>query len=547
MNRTSSVYIIVPASVAAELKAQLDASAAAMKAEFDGLRASLFGLADVVAHNGPGENFIIPLPHANAENHAQRVRENGIVAANVVQLHPPARRPRTGGSIAAAPATAPNPMQLPPFSDETLAVQFAQIHAMQLRYCAAWGQWFVWTGCLWERDDTLQAMDLVRKFCREIAADPGSGKNAKSIASAKTVSAVDRLARADRALAATIGQWDLDPMLLNTPAGVVDLRSGAVGLHDPKLHMTKITAAAPEGGCPTWLAFLDRITAGDRDLQAYLQRVLGYTLTGDTSEQALFFGYGTGANGKSVLLDTVAGILGDYHRSAPIETFAESIGERHPTELARLQGARLVTAVETEEGRRWAEARIKSLTGGDTITARFMRQDFFEYQPQFKLLIAGNHKPGLRTVDEAIRRRFNLIPFAVTIPEGERDPMLKEKLTAEWGGILSWMIEGCLDWQRVRLSPSETVRKATDTYLESEDAIGAWLEECCEIKAGAWDLSQRLFASWKGHAERAGEKAGTQKSFSQTLEARGFHPKRTSHARGFEGLRLRDIEGGYYA
>jgi putative DNA primase/helicase len=158
-----------------------------------------------------------------------------------------------------------------------------------------------------------------------------------------------------------------------------------------------------------------------------------------------------------VLLSTVAGVLGDYHKTAPIETFTASNADRHPTDLASLRGARLVRATETEEGRRWAESRIKQLTGGDTVAARFMRQDFFEYRPQFKLIIAGNHKPSLRSVDEAIRRRFHLIPFAVTIPPEERDSDLADKLKAEWPGILAWMIEGCVEWQAECLRPPAAV------------------------------------------------------------------------------------------
>jgi putative DNA primase/helicase len=234
---------------------------------------------------------------------------------------------------------------------------------------------------------------------------------------------------------------------LNTPDGVIDLRTGDVRPHDPLDYMTKIAAVAPRGGCPLFLKFLDRITHGDAELIAYLRRVFGYALTGDVSEHALFFGHGTGANGKSVLLSTMAGMMGDYHKTAPIETFTATDSDRHPTDLAMLRGARLVTATETEEGRRWAESRIKTLTGGDPVAARFMRQDFFEYWPQFKLVIAGNHKPGLRSVDEAIRRRFHLIPFAVTIPPEERDAELAEKLKAERPGILQWLVEGCLEWQ----------------------------------------------------------------------------------------------------
>jgi putative DNA primase/helicase len=167
-----------------------------------------------------------------------------------------------------------------------------------------------------------------------------------------------------------------------------------------------------------WVAFLDRIAGGNVELVDFLQRVAGYSLTGVTREHALFFLYGTGANGKTTFLNAITGALGDYCKNAPIETFTATQSERHPTDLASLRGARLVTAVETEEGRRWAESKIKALTGGDKISARFKRQDFFEYTPQFKLLIAGNHKPGLRWVDEAIRRRLHLIPFTITIPPG---------------------------------------------------------------------------------------------------------------------------------
>ncbi len=185
-------------------------------------------------------------------------------------------------------------------------------------------------------------------------------------------------------------------------------------------YMTKLTAVAPGGRRPRWNEFLRRVTNGDDELQSYLKRVVGYALTGDTSEHVLFFLYGTDANGKTVFLNAASGLLGGYHRTAPIETFVTTSADRHPTEIAGLRGARMVTAVETEEGRRWAEGRIKTLTGGDRVAARFMRQDFFEFTPQFKLLIAGNHRPSLRSVDEAIRRRFHLIPFQVTIPPEER-------------------------------------------------------------------------------------------------------------------------------
>jgi hypothetical protein len=197
----------------------------------------------------------------------------------------------------------------------------------------------------------------------------------------------------------------------------VDLTTGNVRDHDPASLLTKITAVAPEGDCPLWGDFLKRVTDDDTELQSFLQRMMGYCLTGSIDEHALFFLYGTGGNGKGVFLNAMTAIFGDYAKVAPADMFTVTQNERHPTDMAMLQGARLVTAQETEEGKFWAEAKIKALTGGDPITARFMRQDFFTYLPQFKLVIAGNHKPRLRNVDEAIRRRIDLVPFTVTIPQ----------------------------------------------------------------------------------------------------------------------------------
>jgi putative DNA primase/helicase len=379
----------------------------------------------------------------------------------------------------------------PAFSDEALALSFADEHAEKLRYIAAWSKWHVWDGKRWSADATRRAFDMARRVCRRAARECNQDSAAKSLASAKTVAAVERLATADRRLAATTDQWDADPWLLNTPGGVIDLQSGEILSHQPTDYMTKITAVPPKGPCPLWRKFLDRTFAGDAELIAFVQRVAGYALTGSTREHALFFGFGTGANGKSVLINTISGILGDYHRTAAIETFTASKVDRHPTDLAGLRGARLVTAIETEEGRRWDEAKIKALTGGDRIAARFMRQDFFEYVPAFKLVIAGNHKPSLRSVDESIRRRLNLLPFTVTIPPEERDRDLPEKLKAEWPGILRWMIQGCLEWQRIGLAPPKAVCDATAAYLEAEDAVGAWIEERCQCGPQAWASSRR--------------------------------------------------------
>ena len=427
------------------------------------------------------------------------------------------------------------------YSDESLALRFTAQHGDTLRYVAAWGRWYEWTGSVWREDNTLRVFDLARRLCRQASAECQTERVASAVASAKTVAAVERLAKADRLHAATVDQWDSDPWLLNTPGGTVDLRTGQMRPHRPTDHITKMTALTPGGECPLWRNFLHTVTADDEELQHYLQRMIGYCLTGSIREHAMFFAFGTGGNGKGVLINTVTGILADYAAVASMETFTASQSDRHPTDLAMLRGARLVTAQETEEGRRWAESRIKALTGGDPVTARFMRQDFFTFSPAFKLLIAGNHRPGLRGVDEAIRRRMNLLPFTVTIPSEDRDPELPEKLRAEWAGILQWAIEGALMWQKSGLQAPAAVSDATSDYLDAEDATGNWLAECCIVHRTLHSAASDLFRSWRTWADSAGEFVGSQKAFSQRLVGRGFRPQRLGREckSGFVGLGLK--------
>jgi putative DNA primase/helicase len=289
----------------------------------------------------------------------------------------------------------------------------------------------------------------------------------------------------------------------------VDLRTGVDHPYRREDYITKIAACSSGGECPLWYAFLKRITDEDLKLQHYLQRMAGYCLTGSVREHVFFFLYGTGANGKGVFLNTLAGIWNDYAVVAPMEMFIETPYDRHPTELAHLRGARLVIAQETERGKRWAQSKIQALTGGDPITARYMRQDFFTFRPQFKLVIAGNHKPSLRSVNDAIRRRLHLVPFIVTIPLTERDPDLFEKLKPEWSGILQWAIDGCLEWQHIGLAPPPAVVAASDAYFAEEDVLGTWIEECCAVDTAYSQLSSALFENWKRWADAAGEWPGT--------------------------------------
>lgn len=426
-------------------------------------------------------------------------------------------------------------------TEDALALAFTRRYHRDWRYVAAWGRWLVWDGQRWRTEDTLAATDLIRSVCRQTALRADNPKVAAKLASSGTVSGVERLARADRRHAATTDEWDADPWLLNTPGGVVDLKTGRMRPHERADRMTKVTTATPGGDCPTWLQFLNEVTGGDQELQAYLQRMVGYALTGSTQEHALFFLYGTGANGKSVFVNTLATILGDYATNAPMDTFMETRTDRHPTDMAGLRGARFVAAIETEQGRRWAESKVKNLTGGDKISARFMRQDFFEFFPQFKLFVAGNHKPAIRNIDEAMKRRLHLIPFTITVPPERRDKHLQQKLLAERDGILAWAVQGCLDWQRHgRLDPPQRVVEATEEYFEAEDALGRWLDERCVREANAKSLTAELFNDWKQWAEAAGEFTGSQKRFADLLLTRGMDKWRNGMGlRGFQGIGLK--------
>ncbi len=405
-------------------------------------------------------------------------------------------------------------------SEDALAVAFTTRHGEGLRYVAEWGKWLSWDGTRWRFDRTLRVFDLARAVCREAAATLDNPRSRARIASAQTRGAVVQLAMADRVHARASEEWDADPWLLNTPGGTVDLRTGELRPHRRSDCITKSASVTPGGACSTWAAALLRWTGDDSDLASFLQRFVGYALTGVTSEHVFAFLYGVGANGKGSFLNTLSSIFGDYATVAPVDTFTVSTGERHPADLAMLRGARLVPAQETQDGRRWDEARVKALTGGDPITARFMRQDFFTFQPQFKLFVAGNHKPALRGVDEAMRRRLLLVPFDVCIPAAERDKDLGEKLRAEAPGILAWAVRGCLEWQQGGLRPPRRVLAATETYFEAQDAVGRWLADCCAFGPGESATKAALHASWRAWAEAAGEYVLSQRKLLEDLERR---------------------------
>jgi putative DNA primase/helicase len=419
-------------------------------------------------------------------------------------------------------------------SEDALARIFVDQFCNKLKYCHSRGKWFECDGGgIWRLDVRRRAFDFARRSIRDAGAGAKFGK-------AATASGVELFARADQQMSACADDWDADPFLLGTPGAPIDLKTGKKLPPDPAYMLTRATSVTPEAGEPKlWLEFLEQATAGDGELIRFLQQITGYALTADTREHALFFLHGPGGNGKGVFLNTVTRILGDYAVTAPMETFIATRNDRHPTELAALAGARLVTASETEEGRAWAESRIKSMTGGDPITARFMRQDNFTFLPRFKLVIIGNHEPVLRNVDDAMRRRFNIIPFRHKPREVDRT--LEQRLRSEHGRILQWMINGCLDWQANGLGRPASVAQQTEQYFEEQDLLGQFIADRCELEQSFHEATGRLFAAWEKYAHAAGEYPGKQKAFGAALRKRGFRGDRLpggERTRIYRGLRL---------
>lgn len=412
-------------------------------------------------------------------------------------------------------------------TEDSLAREWVANNSRDWRFDHGIQRWFHWDGSRWRADDTREALQSIRVHVGLAACASDGRKPQPGLAKAGVAKGTETFCQIDRRIAVQHDVWDNDPFLLGTPAGVIDLRTGQNCGGDRSAMITRATSIAPMQGAPArWLQFLSEVTNGDAELADFLHLALGYCLTGSTREHALFFGYGGGKNGKSVLLNTVTRIMGDYATTAAMDTFASSKNDKHPTELARLDGARLVAASETEEGRAWAEARIKQLTGGDRIAARYMRQDFFEFTPRFKLFIVGNFRPRLHNVDEATRRRFNIIPFLNVPPKPDLD--LESKLAAEHSQILSWLIEGARQWHERGLPKPAAVTAATESYFDDQDLIGQWISDRCEVRTGAMGKVSDLFESWRAFARENGESEGQQRALGEALAKRGFDRRRVN-------------------
>jgi len=462
---------------------------------------------------------------------------------------PPSQLGSKREPVAEAPADEQNVAIRTNLTDLGNSERLVAEHGQDLRYSPGFG-WLIWDGRRWRRDDdgavTRAMADTVRGLYAE-AAELDDDKRKRLIAHALKSEQEGRL-RAAVTLAATNrrvivrnSELDADPYLLSVCNGTVDLRTGKLAEHS-RAHL--ITKAAPvefheHAEAPTWHAFLDRVFDNDSELIQFVQRAVGYTLTGSTNEQVFFIACGPGANGKTTFLETLRAVFGEYGQQTPTETFLER-RDGIPNDLARLPGARFVAAAEVGEGRRLSEALVKRLTGGDVITARFLRAEYFEFTPVFKAWIATNHRPLIRGTDEAMWRRIRLIPFTVTIPESERDPELPAKLRAELSGILRWAVDGCLEWQRRGLKSAAAVTGATGSYRQDMDVLGVFLDECCEIDPEFKVPAGELYRAYREWCDESGERERlSQRAFADRLEERGFTASRTKDKRWRIGLRLR--------
>ena len=434
-----------------------------------------------------------------------------------------------------SPAT-PDAAPAAPLTTEVAARRLAEASAGTLLHDGA--GWHAFDGAIWRRTPDIARQ--VRAVLRAAGQDDPSPA---------LLVAIERCARTDTALA-TDAACDDDPWLLGTPGGTVDLATGRLRPADPADRITRATSVAPAdtADCPLWRRFLDQAMEGDTERTTFLQRFCGYALTGETCEHMLLFGLGEGGNGKSVFVNTVRHIFGTYAAVAAPDLLAHGAGRRagkaHSAEIAMLAGARLVTAAETEEGRIWADGRLKLLTGGDPVTARFLGRDPFTFTPRFKLLVTGNHRPVLRTVDAALRRRLCLVPFTHTPAVPDR--RLEAKLRDEAPAILRWMIEGCSAWAAEGqasgwaggLGRPEAVASATDAYLASEDLVGQFLAEWCDLSPTCLESSADLFAAWCAFARTLGEPPGTQRRLAARLGRHGLTREHLHHARVYRGVRL---------
>lgn len=434
------------------------------------------------------------------------------------------------------------------------AERFMAQHGEDVRYLPAWKKWMIWDGKRWRIDDTLAVVRMAKATVRSMyKAAPRLAKATqraelvmhatKSEAEAR-ITAMLRLAGAECAI--TPEHLDRDPWLLACDNGTIDLRSGKLLAHRRSDLITKLSPASYdlEAECPRWLDFLHTVTAGDQDLINFLQRAIGYSLTGITSERVLFFLYGHGRNGKSKFLEVLRALLAGYAAQADSSTFLERKSDGPRNDIARLFGSRLVTSSEIGEGKRLNEALVKALVGDEVISARFLFSEDFEFKPGFKVWVAANHRPVVRGTDKGIWDRIRMVPFTVRIADDQVDPDLFEKLTAELPGILAWAVGGCVLWQVHGLGWARAVRLATDQYRADSDVLGAFLEDRCELAEGHEQAAGVLYQGYVRWCQQTGEHAITMSAFGSALQERGIHVIKRGGAKLRIGVKLLDDAGG---
>jgi putative DNA primase/helicase len=436
------------------------------------------------------------------------------------------------------------------FTDMGNARRFVKTCGDVIRYCHEWNAWLIWDGRRWQLDKTGEIFRLAKKTVQGIYEEAGKinseglrkevAKHAIRSEARIKLEAMVALANSEPGIPLATEKMDQDQWKLNVLNGTIDLRTGSLLPHSKEDSITKLIPIEydPRAKYELWVAFLNKIMAGNQNLISFLKRAVGYSLTGDVSEQVLFFLYGTGANGKSKLLEAIMGILGQYAIQAAPDILMMKQYESHPTGLADLFGKRFVACIETEEGKRLAESLVKQMTGGDRMKARFMRQDFFEFAPTFKIWLAANHKPVIRGNDYAIWRRIRLIPFEVTIPAGERDKRIGDKLKAEYAGILRWAVEGCLEWQQDGLKEPDEVIAATKTYQEEMDVFGRFLgEETIQIPQ-AQVPANVLYTRYKEWCDENGESVISGNAFGRRMTELGFTKEHTKRGYVYKNIGL---------
>jgi putative DNA primase/helicase len=455
------------------------------------------------------------------------------------------------GDDATSPADEQRTVERFHLTDLGNAERLVAQHGHDLRYAPSLG-WLAWDGRRYRRDmdgEVVRRMKLtVRAIYQEAAGVENDKQRDKLVSHARRseqetrLRAAISLAESEQRVVVDVEDLDADPFLLNVGNGVLDLEDGSLRPHERGHLITRITPVSykPHADAPRWDAFLEQVFSADADLIAFVQRAVGYSLTGSTREQVLFMPHGGGANGKSTFLETIRSLFGEYAQQAPSDLFLEQRTGGPRSDIARLRGARFVSAVETGDGRRLAESLVKQLTGGDRIAARFLYRNEFEFDPTHKLWLATNHLPEVRGTDEAIWRRIKLIPFTRTIPEHERDPDLLAKLREELAGILAWAIEGCLAWQRDGLQAPAAVTSATSAYRADMDTIGRFLDEVCTLDPTGRTKAAVLYTRYRYWAEQAGERDPlTQKAFGLRLAERGLTAERDREARWWKGVTVR--------